>query len=47
MRQFSAAGKAAKQRPRQVSFWGDGSDWTEATADTETPWDDENKGEKA
>ena len=47
MRQFSAAGKAAKQRPRQVSFWGDGSDWTEATADTETPWDNENKGEKA
>ena len=47
MRQFSAAGKAAKQRPRQVSFWGDGSDWTEAPADTETPWGDENKGEKA
>ena len=47
MRQFSAAGKVAKQRPRQVSFWGDGSDWTEAPADTETPWDDENKGEKA
>ena len=47
MRQYQSAGKAAKQRPRQVSFWGDGSDWTEATADTETPWDDENKGEKA
>ena len=46
MRKFSAAGKAAKQRPRQVSFWGDGSDWTEAPADTETPWDNENKGEK-
>ena len=39
--------KKARQKPRQVSFWGDGSDWTEATADTETPWDDENKGEKA
>lgn len=27
LRQMVDAGKAAKQKPRQVSFWGDGSDW--------------------
>lgn len=43
MRKFYDAGKAAKQRPRQVSFWGDGSDWTEAPDSTETPWDKEKK----
>lgn len=43
MRQFSAAGKAAKQRPRQVSFWGDGGSWAETT-DVDHPW--KNEGEK-
>ena len=39
MRKFYDAGKAARQKPRQVSFWGDGSDWAEVPAGTETPWD--------
>lgn len=41
VRQLVDAGKAARQKPRQVSFWGDGSDWAELSPGTETPFDGE------
>lgn len=41
LRKLVNTGKAAKQRARQVSFWGDGSDWAELPSGTETPFDGE------
>lgn len=41
IRKMVDAGKKARQKPRQVSFWGDGSDWTELSPDTQTPFDGE------
>lgn len=41
LRKLVNTGKAAKQRARQVSFWGDGSDWAELSPGTETPFDGE------
>lgn len=39
IRQLVDAGKAARQRPRQVSFWGNGSDWEPLPDGTPTPFD--------
>lgn len=41
IRQLVDSGKAARQKPRQVSFWGDSSDWAELPPGTETPFDGE------
>lgn len=43
MRRMQDAGRAAKRKHRQVSFWGDGSNWQELPADTETPFDGDAK----
>lgn len=46
MRRFVEAGKAARQRPRQVSFWGDGTGWTRLPDNTRTPFDSEKETAK-
>ena len=43
LRQMVDAGKAAKQKPRQVSFWGDGSDWQDLGTKPKTPFDEDTK----
>lgn len=35
--------KYGRQKPRQQSFWGDGSDWMEIPDNTKTPFDEEKK----
>lgn len=39
IRQLVDAGKAARQNPRQVRFWGDGSSWEPLPDGTPTPFD--------
>lgn len=40
LRQMVDAGKAAKQKPRQVSFWADGSGFERLPDNTKTPFDE-------
>ena len=35
--------KKERQKPRQVSFWGDGSDWQDLGTKPKTPFDAETK----
>lgn len=43
IRQLVDAGKAARQKPRQVSFWADKSDWEQLPDGTDHPWNGKEK----
>ena len=46
LRQMVDAGKAAKQKPRQQAFGGDGSDWLQMPDGEQTPFDEPPKEDK-